>query len=329
MKTPISILILLVALLQVEKDVLAQAQNKCFSISYSAPLASARSYRFKSVEGQTVYASPQQRWESGPSGGVCVVVFDPKSKSQITNAITDDKGQFGFDELPPGEYALVASAGELQPISIPVQISPDVPTSGRLLLHLREAQDPRKSYVTVVAKDGLRKELISMLEEDQKIRREIIENGVEHPSEQLQSRMDTIDRKNTMRMKSIVKQYGWPTSDMVGWDGSDAAFLLVQHADHDSHKTFVPLLQKEFKAGNVSGPNYALFVDRVLTEEGKLQIYGSRTLPFDRWQDGEPALYPIEDEANVDKRRAEVGLSPLSEYREMLKQMYHPGKRNE
>jgi len=35
-------------------------------------------------------------------------------------------------------------------------------------------------------------------------------------------------------------------------------------------------------------------------------------------------LYPIEDEANVDKRRAEVGLSPLAEYREGLKQMYYP-----
>jgi len=35
-------------------------------------------------------------------------------------------------------------------------------------------------------------------------------------------------------------------------------------------------------------------------------------------------LQPIEDEANVDKRRAEVGLFPLSEYRELLKKMYFP-----
>jgi hypothetical protein len=32
----------------------------------------------------------------------------------------------------------------------------------------------------------------------------------------------------------------------------------------------------------------------------------------------------IEDEANVDKRRAAVGLSSLAEYRELLKRMYLP-----
>jgi hypothetical protein len=38
----------------------------------------------------------------------------------------------------------------------------------------------------------------------------------------------------------------------------------------------------------------------------------------------QPILEPIEDEANVDKRRAEVGLSPLAEYRELLKRIYFP-----
>lgn len=33
---------------------------------------------------------------------------------------------------------------------------------------------------------------------------------------------------------------------------------------------------------------------------------------------GEPVLYPIEDEANLDKRRAESGLGLLAEYREFL-----------
>jgi hypothetical protein len=38
----------------------------------------------------------------------------------------------------------------------------------------------------------------------------------------------------------------------------------------------------------------------------------------------QPILEPIEDEANVDKRRAEVGLSTLAEYRELLKRIYFP-----
>ena len=34
--------------------------------------------------------------------------------------------------------------------------------------------------------------------------------------------------------------------------------------------------------------------------------------------------YPIEDEANVDQRRKEVGLPPLAEYRKMIEGLYKP-----
>lgn len=121
----------------------------------------------------------------------------------------------------------------------------------------------------------------------------------------------------------MIKKFGWPGTDLVGWDGTEAAFTLVQHAAHSLQKELLPLVKKKFKAGIIRGPNYALFLDRVLVEDGKPQVYGSRPKPFDQWN-GEPALYPIADEANVDKRRAEVGLSSLAEYRLFLKRMYYP-----
>lgn len=39
--------------------------------------------------------------------------------------------------------------------------------------------------------------------------------------------------QHTSRMKAIVAQVGWPTNRMVGSNGAQAAWLLVQHADHD------------------------------------------------------------------------------------------------
>lgn len=45
-------------------------------------------------------------------------------------------------------------------------------------------------------------------------------------------------------------------------------------------------------------------------------------MPFDSWIGGEPVLAPIDDEENVDRRRAEVGLPPLEEYREQLRRLY-------
>ena len=39
------------------------------------------------------------------------------------------------------------------------------------------------------------------------------------------------------------------------------------------------------------------------------------------------ALDPLEDEANVDTRRAEVGLPPLAEYVKQLEAVYGPAKK--
>jgi len=304
-------------------NVPAQSQSKCSQNTYSAPDISIESYRLSRIEGQAVYASTSQKWELGIGNGICVTLFSRKSKGLVASVTTDDKGQFEFVNVPPGEYVLTAFAGDLQRIIIPVQLIParKAGKSQRLLLHLREKEDKRKSYVTPVTHLALRKELLAMIERDQKVRNEMIHSGVDHPNREILARMDMIDRRNTLRMKSIIKEYGWPGPALVGWDGTEAAFFLVQHADHRTQKELLPLMQKEFRAGNLSGPNYALFIDRVLVKDGRPQVYGSQVR---QWEAGEPVLYPIEDEANVDKRRAEVGLSPLAEYREFLKQMYHP-----
>lgn len=309
-----------------QENVRAQSQSKCSQIKYSAPDSSIKSYRLSRIEGQVVYASPSQKWESGLVKGICVTLFTRRSGRLIAIVATDDKGQFEFVNVPPGEYALTAFAGDLQQIIIPIQVitAGKAGKSQRLLLHLREKEDTRRSYVTPVTRLALRKELLAMIERDQNIRNEMIQSGVDHPNRGILAHMDIIDRRNTSRMKSIIKEYGWPGPALVGWDGTEAAFLLVQHADHRTQKELLPLMQKEYRAGILSGPNYALFIDHVLVDDGRPQVYGSRARPFDQWEAGEPRLYPIEDEANVDKRRAEVGLSSLAEYREFLKQMYHP-----
>lgn len=257
---------------------------------------------------------------------MCVTLFNKKNSEFVATVTTDGKGQFEFANIAPGKYVLIALAGDLQKIIIPIQLIPAGKANKpqRLLVHLREKEDKRKSYVTPVTNLALRKELLTMVEQDQNIRNEMIKSGVDHLSKGILARMDVIDSRNTARMKGIIRRYGWPGPELVGWDGTEAAFILVQHADHSFQKELLPLMQKEYKTGDLSGPNYALFIDRVLVEDGRPQVYGSRATPFDQWKGGEPVLYPIADEPNVDKRRAEAGLSSLAEYREMLKQMYHP-----
>lgn len=178
--------------------------------------------------------------------------------------------------------------------------------------------------VRPVGNPALSRDLIKRVEQDQAIRNELISKGIEHPNESTLARMQSIDASNTKRMRAIIRKYGWPGPELVGQDGTEAAFLLVQHADLAFQKEVLPLVEKAYKSGKLSGPSYALLLDRVLVGSGKPQVYGTQAKRIEEWSGREPVLQPIKDEANVDKRRAEVGLSPLSEYRELLKRLYFP-----
>jgi hypothetical protein len=87
------------------------------------------------------------------------------------------------------------------------------------------AQD---SQTPTVADASLRLELLKRVQTDRAIRWELIAKGI---SDEISARMRAIDEDNTTRMKAIVQQYGWPGPELVGKDGSQAAFTLVQHAD--------------------------------------------------------------------------------------------------
>ncbi|MEX1140414.1 MAG: DUF6624 domain-containing protein [Bacteroidota bacterium] len=63
-----------------------------------------------------------------------------------------------------------------------------------------------------------------------------------------------IDRNNTERMKHIVQKVGWPGNSLVGEDGAEVAWLLVQHADQDIQfqKSILPLIEEAAKKGEAT-----------------------------------------------------------------------------
>jgi hypothetical protein len=61
--------------------------------------------------------------------------------------------------------------------------------------------------------------------------------------------------------------------------------------------------------------------DRVLLAEGKKQVYGTQFTLVN----GKCKPRPLEDEANVDQRRKEVGLRPLAEYFKEAERFYTRG----
>jgi len=168
---------------------------------------------------------------------------------------------------------------------------------------------------------ALRDELLKMREEDQKYRMQMqeVENGSDEMAA-LWEKQEAVDEKNIKRVEEIISEHGYPGKSIVGSQAMDATFLIIQHADLSYQEKYLPLLQEAADKGEMRKSALALLIDRINMRNDKPQIYGSQLRP-DPFS-GELWFHEIEDEANVDKRRAEMGLGPLSEYAKFFELEY-------
>jgi hypothetical protein len=124
--------------------------------------------------------------------------------------------------------------------------------------------------------------------------------------------MARTDSVNTAWLKAYVARWGWPTAAQVGREAVEAAFLIVQHAVHDTAfmRAMLPAIEQARRRGDLDGGAVAMLTDRIEVKAGHPQIYGTQlSLKGGRW-----VLDPIADSAGVDARRKSVGLPPLAEY---------------
>lgn len=161
----------------------------------------------------------------------------------------------------------------------------------------------------------LREELLKMRELDQAMQQDPKVNPLGPGRD---ARIKDTYTKHNVRLRAILKQYGWPGEIMVGKDGSEAFWLLVQHGDADrdlQHKALAAL-EQAVAYGQATRPNLAYLADRVLVNSKKKQRFGTQ-LAWD--SAGKPYPKPCEDEAYLDARRMAMGLEPEAMY---LKQAY-------
>jgi hypothetical protein len=164
--------------------------------------------------------------------------------------------------------------------------------------------------------EALRRELEEMREADQSVRVRAMQIAKEHgrSSPEYQALIEdgrAMDARHVARLVEVLDEHGWPGNSLVGELACSGAFLILQHADHETQKRYLPLMRAATEAGEVSPALLPLLEDRILMRDGEEQIYGTQIA---RGADGAPELWPIRDEANVDERRARVGLEPLDEY---------------
>lgn len=123
--------------------------------------------------------------------------------------------------------------------------------------------------------------------------------------------MKFIDSTNLCQLEPLLERYGWMGRSMVGDTANSAIFLVIQHSNLETQLKYLPMLQKSVENGDSRPSNLALMQDRILMRQGKKQIYGSQVITN---ASGGYEFYPIEDEANVNMRRAKIGMSPLEDY---------------
>lgn len=315
------------ALLALARAPAAQERAPCSPVAFEPAAATQAPLEIEQVEGQVVISPPEAPKAVFGVSGVCLALFTADGK-QVAVASANERGQFRLTHQGKGKYVLIAAGSA--PLTIAVRLAVtsadtagDVPQRG-LLVYVTADGAARPGHAEPIGNLLLRQELFAMEREDQHVRKEVIANDVTHVAPELERRLADIDSKNDARLREIVRQFGWPARPLVGVDGAEAAQTLVMHMPPATQKAMLPLVEAAYRVGTVPGTAYANLLDHVLVDEGKPQVYGTVAEPFKA--DGEVVLYPIEDEAHVDERRAEVGLMPLAEYREMLRRMYFPRK---
>ena len=163
--------------------------------------------------------------------------------------------------------------------------------------------------------EELRRELLARRDEDQRIR-----NLVSPPQGQYMARLSDevaaewqrIDEENTRWLGELLAARGWPGQTLVGEEGTEAAWLLAQHADRDPVRqhAFLHALRGAVDQGEAASAQLAYLEDRVRVNAGQPQLYGTQFTVTG----GEFGPCPIEDRQRLDNRRAEAGPEPFADY---------------
>jgi hypothetical protein len=147
-------------------------------------------------------------------------------------------------------------------------------------------------------------ELIAMKQRDVDTRSRLVQEGRLYDG--YAQEMQQVHRENARRLDELISQHGWPTISSVGLEGCRAAWLIAQHSicTPDLQRKFLELLTRAAKNGEVPKPQVAFLTDRIRFNENKPQVYGT-VLDWD--EKGELSCV-VEDPANLDARRREMGL---------------------
>lgn len=164
----------------------------------------------------------------------------------------------------------------------------------------------------------LRAELVRMGREDQAAR-DGFGAAVASNDTAFARRLMQGDSARTARLREIVRRHGWPGRSLVGDDGAESAWLVLQHTNAvEFQREMLPVLWRAAERGEMRRADVAMLEDRVLVREGRPQRYGNSF----SLREGRLVPDPIDDLPGLERRRAGIGLPAMAEYVRVMGETY-------
>ena len=125
------------------------------------------------------------------------------------------------------------------------------------------------------------------------------------------------DSINIIKVEKIIASYGYPGQELVGEPTNEAAWYIIQHSNKIAF--YFPLIKEAAERKEIPFTLFAMMQDRLLTSQGKEQIYGTQgggvTIKNKETGKEEPFRFisPINDPMHVNDRRKKAGFSTTVE----------------
>ena len=160
-------------------------------------------------------------------------------------------------------------------------------------------------------------ELFKITRKERELLQQVVEKDQKSKSDK--EKLHKVYEGDAAKLCQILKTNGWPTAAQVTEVGVSATFQILKNAGtFELQRDLLPVIVAAIKKDPVQKREFAGLYDRLRVSAGLKQLFGTQAVSMG----GFLVLYPIEDQANVDSRRAEFGLSPIELYIRTLERTY-------
>ena len=210
---------------------------------------------------------------------------------------------------------LLVGCAHSQPGSLEQKLEAPCPNASAWLRTTAGAQEKRDQSSASPSDPETRSVLLAAAVADESAR-----EGAQGPA--YDENIRAIDRKNLALLYRLNAKERLPKVSEIGDDGVRAFWLLVQHAHADQQLQKSVLAKIDPATPLFSKQEIALLHDRVAVREGRLQRFATQLM---QGPSGLEPINGIENPSELDERRKQAGLMPLTDYLCMMRALQSGG----